>query len=228
MSANNPNDGRAVHTPMLKTIASLVVIVASLAFLFVRLPPKIEEAPHVGIGQKLAEQAGKSLGSGGKIVLIAPDRSVFRYPGFEIQLKAFHAALRKARLTVSATNLIKLDPLYLVRVPSGDFANILRKQSDGDVVVSLLGPPILTAEQKSKLPPRHPRVVAVCSGDLPLYVNLKGLFDDDLLHAAIISRPSPSPAPRTGSSEDSFNHFYHLITAANTSDLPAPLRAANP
>src|ERR1044071_6854910 len=178
---------------MLKTTISLVVLIAAAAVLFfqlVGLPPKVDAPPHIGIGQNLAEQAAKALGHGGKIVLIAPDCSVFRYPGFEIQLKAFYGALRKARLNVAATNLIKLDPLYLVRVPSGDFANVLRKQSDADVVVSLLGPPILTAEQKSKLPPRHARVVAVCSGDLPRYVNLKGLFDDDLLHAAIVSRPA--------------------------------------
>jgi hypothetical protein len=147
----------------------------------------------------------------------------FQHPGAEIQLVAFHRALRQAKLTVAATNWIKLNPLYLRRVPPGDFADILRKQSDADVIVSLLGPPLLGAEHKARIGEKHPRVVAVCPGDLPLYFNLKPLFADNLLHAAIISRRSPGPAPQSENLSQWFDHFFQWITAQNLADLPEPM-----
>src|ERR1051325_4441950 len=210
----------------LKTLFSIVVIIGSAAVLFFRLvglPPKIDALPHVGIGEALAEQAVQALGSGGRIILIAPDTSVFRYPGFEIQLKTFFKAIRKANLSVSATNLIKLDPLRLVRVPPDDFVSLLNKRSEADVIVSLLGPPLPTPEQKAKLPPKHARVVAICSGDMPRQVNLRALFDENLLHAAIVSRPSPPiSVPQTSDVAAWFKHFYLVITPANLGELPAP------
>jgi hypothetical protein len=216
---------------MLKTILSIAVIIVSAGILFLRfvgLPPRIDARPHIGIGEALAEQAAKLVGSGGKITLIAPDNSVHRHPGAEVQLKIFFKALRRANLTVSATNLIKLDPLRLVRVPPDDFVNLLRKQSEADVIVSLLGPPIPTPEQKGRLPAKHGRVVAVCSGDMPRQVNLKSLFEDNLLHAAIVSRTSPAISlPPTDDPQLWFQHFYQTITPANLGDLPAP-QAATP
>lgn len=211
---------------MLKTILSIVVVVACagvLFFRFVGVPPRIDGRAHVGIGEALAEQAVKLSGSGGKITLIAPDISVHRHPGAQTQLKAFFKSLSRAGVTVSATNLVKLDPLRLVRMDANDFMKLLSKQSETDVIVSLLGPPIPTAEQRAKLSGKHGRVVAVCSGDMPLQVNLKSLFDDNLLHAAIVSRPTPGISlPQTDDPQAWFQHFYQTITSANLSELPAP------
>ena len=211
---------------MLKTILAIVVVVACagvLFFRFVGIPPRVDARAHVGIGEALAEQAVKLAGSGGKITLIAPDTSVHRHPGAEAQLKAFFKTLRRAGVTVSITNLIKLDPIRLVRVPPSDFINLLRKQSENDVIVSLLGPPIPTGEQKAALPGKHGRIIAVCSGEMPLHVNLKSLFDDNLLHAAIVSRPTPGISlPQTDDPQAWFQHFYMTVTSANLGDLPLP------
>jgi hypothetical protein len=215
-----------------KTAVSLVVIVACAAYLAIRYfgpPPKIDARPHIGIGNALADQAAKALGGGGRIFLIAPDVSVFSHPGAEVQLKAFHSALRKANLSVAATNWIKLDPDRPLRVPPGDFVELLRKRSEADVVVSLLGPPLPTAEQKAKLPAKRARIIAVVSEDLIRQVNLQSIFDENLLYAAIVNRPVPTvPAPQTDNPQAWFDHLYTIATARNLTDLPAPLRAANP
>lgn len=215
---------------MLKTILSIVVIVASagvLFFRFVGIPPRVDARAHIGIGEALAEQALKSAGSGGKITLVAPDISAHRHPGAEAQLKAFFKALRRAGATVSITNTVKLDPLRLVRKDPNDFMKLLLKQSEKDVVVSLLGPPLPTTEQRAALSGKHGRIVAVCSGDMPLQVNLRSLFEDNLLHAAIVSRPTPGISlPQTDDPQAWFQHFYQVITPANLSDLPAPRLAA--
>ena len=57
-----------------------------------------------------------------------------------------YEGLRKAKLTLATTNLIKFDPLRLVRMPSGEFVQLLRQHSEGDVIVSLLGPPVLESQ----------------------------------------------------------------------------------
>lgn len=208
-----------------KLIVSVSVIVAALAaLLFQFLPghPQLEARPHEGIGEVLAEEALRLAGGGGRITLIAPDTEVFQYPGAEVQWQAFRRALRAAHVTLAATNLVKLDPLRPPRVPPDFFVDILRKQSDSDVVVSLLGPPLLTAEQKTRLGTKRPRVLAVCSGELPRQADLAALFADNLLAAAIVSRPSPvSSPPASGGARDWFNHYYQLITAKNLADLPA-------
>lgn len=215
-----------MHKQKLKTLLSLTAILVAAVILYLRMferAPKIEARPHLAIGEVLAEQAAKTVGNGGRITLIAPDTSVFEYPGAELQLKAFHRALQKANLHVAGTNLIKLDPNRLMHVRPGDLIEILRKLAEPDVVVSLLSPTLPMAEQKTRLPEKHARVIAVCSGETPRQVNLKALFDDHLLHIAIISRSHPSPAvPQSENLQEWFAHFFQLVTTTNTADLPAP------
>jgi len=215
-----------------KATLSLLVIAGVLAFFAFRylgFPPKIDARPHLGIGQALAEEAAQLAGVGGRIIIVAPDVKVFRYPGAEVQLKAFRDALRQANLTVFATNWIRRDPLRVAAVEPGDFANLLRKYGEADVIVSLLGPPNLTAEQKAKLPPKRARVVALCSGDLPKQVPLQPLFDENLIQTAIISRSlPPASTPATDDPQKWFEHFYRVVTAKNLNDLPPVMRAALP
>jgi hypothetical protein len=215
-------------TQKVKTGVSLAIIIASLGFLafhFFGPLPKIDPRPHIGIGNALAEQAAKALGGGGRIILIAPDTSVFRWPGAEVQLKTLHNAFRKAKLEVAATNTIKLDPGRLMRVNGEDFLNVLRKQSEADVIVSLLGPPVLTTEQKAKVPAKHARVVAVCTGEIPRQVNLSALMEENLVFAAIVSRLTPGLSPpQTDDPQAWFDHFYETVMAKNLAELSPSVR----
>lgn len=204
-----------------KIVFSLLAIIASSGLLLYRyFQPiqKMEPRPHLALGEALAERTVTLLGSGGRITLIVPDTVTFKYPGAELQLKAFHRALRRAGLSVAVTNVIRLDPLRPPRVPPGD--EVFRKQSDADVVVSLMGPPSLTAEQKARLGEKRPKVIAVCSGDMSRQINLKALFADNLLQAAIISRPKPGPPPASENLAPWFDQYFQWITPQNVSDLP--------
>ena len=219
-----------MQTEKTKAIAAGVMMVAAVSLLYFSLhqsPPKVEPRPAEGLGQVLAEEAAKLLG-GGRVTLITWDLTTLKNPTAELQMKSFYKAARKANLTLASTNAIKLDPLRLVRVPSGDFLEILKKQSDSDVIVSFLGPPLLNSEQRSKLGDRKPRVVALCSGGMPRQIDLKELFAQNLLQVGIISRPAPAPEPPPSSNpRDWFDHFYQVITSANLSDLPAPTNSVS-
>lgn len=208
----------------LKTWFSAAAIAVALVILYFRVferAPKFDERPHLALGEAVAEQAAKIAGTAGRITLIAPDTSVFENPSVDLQLRAFHRALQKANLSVGATNLIKHDPLRLPRVPP-ELVEMLRKQSEADVVVSWLGPLTPSVEQKARLPSKHARVVAICSGWMPRQINLKALFDDGLLDAAIISRAAPAPGlPQSDNLQQWFSHFFQVVTPKNISDLPS-------
>jgi len=206
-------------------VATLTILGALLVLYFsvYGTAPRVEPRPHRALGQVVAEEAGKLLGNGGRITVIARNTAVFKNPAADVQMKAFYRAIKKAKLPLAATNAITLNPISLVRVPPGDAYEVLRKQSDGDVVVSFLGPPVVGRELWPKLGNARHRVVAVCSGATPWQMNLKELFDQNLLHMAVISRPTPETRlPKSSVLRIWFDHFYQVITPANLSDLPLP------
>ncbi len=217
----------------LKVIVSLALLAACLIFLgvrFLQLPPQFDQREHLGIGTALAEQALKLAAGGGRIVLLVPDTALFDYPGAEAQVKAFHTTLRQAKVQVSATHSVRLDPLRPPRAPAGDLVDLLHKyNAESDVVVSLLGPAVVPPELKPRLPARHARVVALCSGEMPRQINLVELFDENLLHVAIVNRAKPDFI-RPSSDEPMvwFDHFYRIISSRNAAELIDLAKAAAP
>ena len=203
-------------------VASLTIL-GALSFLYFSqhgLPPRVDPRPHQALGQTVAEEALKLLRPGGRIILITRDTVTFRNPAVDAQMKSFHRTLHKAGTSVAVTNLVKLDPLRLVSVPPGDFFQILKKASEADVVVSFLGPPALSPEQLAKLEEKKPKVIAVCTGSVPSQVDLKRIFEDKLLQAAVISRKIVTAgAPATDNPQGWFDHLYALVTPATVSDL---------
>jgi len=208
----------------------MAACLAYLGTLFVHLRPPFDHREHIGIGTVLAEQAAKLAGGGGRIVLIVPDTTLFDYPGAEAQLKAFHSSLRQAKLQVSATYPVRLDPLRPPRAPAADLVDMLRKySSESDVVVSLLGPGVPSPDLKLRLPPRHARILALCSGEMPRQINLPALFDENLLHVAIVSRANPDFIRPT--SDDPmvwFHHFYQVVSNRAALELLEPAKVAAP
>jgi hypothetical protein len=210
----------------IKTILASLVILAAVAFIYFSMtprPPSVESNPHEALGQAVAKEAVNLLGSGGRVTLVVRDTRVFPNPATDYQVAAFRETLRKAKVSIAATNLIKLDPLRLPRVAPGDFLEIIKRTQEGDVIASFLGPPVISAKEKAQLGDKRPRIVAVCTGPMPRQINLQELFAQNLLHAAVISLPSPDPAlPKTENLQIWFDHFFQLVTPANLNDLPVP------
>ncbi len=206
----------------IKLALALVMALSAGMALFVQFyhpTPHIEPGPHRGIGEALAGRVLQLAPSGARIALIAPDTSAGKFPGAAVQLPAFHEALARAGRSVTFTNVVKLDPNRIVRAPPGDFADILRKLNDADVVVSLLGPPLLSPEQKARVGEKRPRVIAVCTGDMPRQVPWKALFSEGLLHAAIVSHRNPAARlPTADDPAEWFNHSFAWATAVDAAE----------
>src|SRR5207249_10552895 len=137
----------------------------------------------------------------------------FKQPAADIQLNSFKKELRRGGGTIAATQLIQVDPLRPLEVPPGDFFEWIRKAPPGSVIVSFMGPPLLTEEQRSQLGVIKPKIVAFCSGNLPDYVDLRALFDRQLLHAAVVSRRNSEPPPSKAKAwTGSFDQLYMTAT----------------
>jgi hypothetical protein len=210
-----------------KTVAASLTLCGACLGFFMGLrggSPKYDPAPQEAAGAVLAEETVKLAGSAGRITVIARDTALFANPAADSLLKGFCATLKRGGRTVTATNLVKLDPLRLVRVPPGDFYELLRKQTDRDVVVSFLGPPLLAPEQKARLGEKSARIVAFCPGPLPRQVNLVELFEQNMLHVVVISRPHPPLTPPSSPGGRAwFDYLYQVITSANLAEMPVPL-----
>lgn len=198
-------------TKKLRITGAIVLIAVSWSVLFVTLfrdPPFPDAAIHAAIGKALAQQAAALGQSGALALVLRPDTTEFPRPAFALQFKALEKELRRAGMQMESRSF-EIDPLRPNEVPPGDFFEILRKAPPKTVIVSLLGPPLISPEQRKQLGSVPARVVAFCSGSLVARVDLQKLFGDGLLHAAVIEKyPSPAGATRT------FEQLYSILTAA--------------
>ena len=200
------------------------VIMAALLWLYLFFnprPPAINRPLHKRVGEVLAAEAIKLLEPGARLIVIARAKEPFQVPAAAAQLDAFLRTIGKAGKNVTTTRLLTVDPLRVTSVPPGDFFDLMRQAGSNDVIVSFLGPPLLGDEQLNKLAGKRPRILALCSGAMPLQVDLRKMFERQLLLAAVISRTN-APAQATASSaEAAFDQMFQIVTPANVAELPA-------
>src|SRR5690348_16149148 len=113
--------------------------------------PGINPKPHEASGWMMARQAMKLLKPGGQIVVIARDTTAFKNPASDIQLNSFKATLSDAGIPIGNLLALQVDPLRPVEVPPGDFFELIKNIPKGAVIVSFMGPPILTEQQRKQL-----------------------------------------------------------------------------
>ena len=171
---------------LIATIVATVMAVVAALFFFVTLPAPVDNKLHGQIGAALAEQAAGLVRPGGKITVICRDTETFPQPSMETLLKSFKGRISKG--TTVATLPVQVDPLRPAAAPPGDFFELIRKSKPEDVVVSLLGPPILSDEQRFMLGGVRPQIVALCAGPSVGDMDLRRFFDAGLLHAAVVSQ----------------------------------------
>jgi hypothetical protein len=209
-------DSKTINILSLCLIAAAVVILAAGAF---HLPPRFDKNLHAEIGRTLAREAAKLGASGKEIVLIRRDNEAFSQPAMETAAAAFRTEITRSGIKEVTIHAVRLDPLKPAEVPSGDFFEILRRSTDKQMIVSLLGPPILSEDQVSKLGTLKAKVVAFCPGATS-GVDLRTLFKAGLLHAAIIERNSErQPGNKPG--KVTFDQLYTVVESGSSPSLTA-------
>ena len=188
------------------SLGAIFISAGIIALTVWALPPKVDSKLYSEIGTVLARQALELLPSGGEILVIARETEAYPQPAMEIGLKEFQKQASRAGVNVTVKR-IQLDPLRSVEVPPGDFYEVIRRAKGKQVIVSLLGPPVLEPEQRSKLQKETPKIVALCTGNLAEQTDLEELFQRGLLHAAIVRKESSK------NSGESFDQLYAAVKA---------------
>jgi hypothetical protein len=208
------------------TCAGLITAVALGALMAstTNWPPRLDHEPHEAAGRILAQEALRRRGPGGRLTVITRDASDFKQPAPDILFASFKRAVGRAGATVAAVHALEVDPLRLIEVPSGDFMELIGKAPSGSVIVSLMGPPLLTSEQRLELGQIRPKIVAFCPGSQPAQIDLRQVFAQGVLDVAIVNRPhSPAAAERRHAAGQD---MFQVITATNVWALYASSGAA--
>ena len=198
-------------------IVSIMVASAACAAIFLSswdFGPSVDRKLHSEIGRVLAKEALNLLRPGGQITVITRDTEAFPQPALDILLTSFQEELRRGGDFNVGTQTLQLDPLRPVEVPPGDFYELIRRSTAERIIVSFLGPPVLTQEQRGALGRVKPKIIAFCSGNLAETLDLSELFSEGLLHVAVVNRPaSPATGDTRPNSPGTFDRLYRVVRA---------------
>lgn len=202
-------------TALLVTIAAWLGLYLTLA----GLGPQTDRRTPEATGTVLAQQTLRLLPAGGQVTIIARDTTAFKNPASDIQLASFKKALRK-RAAIRSIHLVQVDPLRPVEVPAADFLELLQRSPESDVIVSFMGPPLMSADQPRRSRGRWPAVVAFCPGSLAENASLPALFQQGLLETVIVPRrDKPPTTEKPGNLTEWFERSFQIITAADAAKL---------
>jgi hypothetical protein len=181
---------------------------------------KFNLALHQAIGRALAEETARALSHTGKLVTIAVELG--HLPELKAQLDEFERTLRAyPHLTILHKYQLETDDKPKFSFGSGlsgrRFVRIVNKNLTADAFVSFVGAPGLSKDELAELKKQPVLIAEARSPD-----KLKRLFDEKILHAAVVSRftfPTPVKGqPRTP--QEWFDQRCQLVTAQNASILP--------
>ena len=204
-------------------VATLVTAASGLSVLLSVVGgfgPRLDPAPHQAVGRILADQTLSLLKPSGLVTVIARDTATFQNPASDILLASFRAELAKSGVKIDSVQTLQVDPLRPVGVPPGDFFQWIKNATKGTVIVSLMGPPVLSEAQAAQLGNVQPAIVAFCSGSMRDQIDLRSLFSRGLLHAAVVSKRDV-PAQQNGhlTEREAFDRQFVEVTAANVAVL---------
>jgi len=185
--------------------------------------PAVDRGLHRSVGSTLGKQALSLVGSGGRVLILTRDTETFAQPALDATVSALRQELDRGGVTAVSELKLQVDPLRPAEVPSGDFFDQIRKAKEGDVIVSLLGPPFLDEEQWKRLGKIKPKMVALCSGNLVRTVDLRRFFEAGHLHAGVVSHPASFGGGQDGTKTvvpASFDQLYLAVGAGNLAKLP--------
>ena len=204
---------------VIQAVAAIVTVGAVAAMMVTErggFAAGVNPAPHRAAGAELAHKALSLMKPGGQITVITRDTTAFQNPASDFLLESFQRELRRAHASISSIERLQVDPLRLIEVPSGDFQRWIHHAAAGDVIVSMMGPPLLTSEQRRQLGEIQPAIVAFCPGNWPDRMDLRPLFAQGLLRAVIVSRGDQRSA---AVNSEKFDQNFAVVTSADVDDF---------
>jgi len=206
------------NRPVVAAAAGVVLVgsLAALAWTWAGAPAPGPGPIQDAVGEALGRQVLKQLGSGGRMIVLMRDTAVYPQPAADRVLAALDHTVRGGGGPAPEVQTFEVDPLRPAQVPPGDFLEQIRRARTGDVLVSLMGPPLLSDEQRAQLPAvPAPRIVVLCAGPFPDAAAVRSLAQQHLLHAAVMDRPDGGAAvPPARRGREAFDDCYVVFETA--------------
>lgn len=211
-------DNKAIGTlAALVALGSILTIVICLAGVF---GPRVDSAQPRAVGRVLAERTLSLLKPGGLVTVLTRDTTAFQNPASDILLGSFRKTLAKAGVKIDSIQTLQVDPLRPVAVPAGDFFQWINSAAKGSVIVSLMGPPVLSEAQSARLGEVKPAIIAFCPGPVRDQVDLGSLFSRGLLKAAVVGKRRVAAQRHANVGErEAFDRQFFEVTPTNLNGL---------
>ncbi len=213
--------------PLVKAISVFLILVSTTSIFLsqCKFKPRSSIRPYEALGYGMAmEVIETSSGQPSQIVIVDDFQQHTESRAFQKQMSLFHETLQKEpAVRILATETLPQQPPYDSQqgahftslrgfgegMPSEIYFRILKDHPEASVIVSFIGPPILTEEEFAQLPQRLPRMIAYCSHES----GLKQHFADRILFQAVVpKKPFPKGKPPR-SIENTFQFYYKVVTA---------------
>ena len=182
--------------------------------------PRFNVVLHQSVGRALAGETARLVNNSGKVVVIAIELAAV--PELKAQLDEFERTLHRfPHIKLEKSYKLETDdkPKYSfgTGLSGRRFVRIVNKNPDADAVVSFIGAPMLSGDEVAQLKKTPLFIAEARSVD-----KLKSLFDQKILHAAVVSRfqfPTPIKGkPRTP--QEWFDQRFQIVTTNNAAELP--------
>lgn len=154
-------------------------------------PPRPDAEVPAGIGAALAREILREVKPGIGVAVVRREVEGSAQPEDELLFRGFERAFLAGGGRIAVVQAIQVDPLRPLEVPPGDFFELIRKSPPGSGIVSLMGPPLLSAErwaQVGAVRGEVPPIVAFCPGATASRGGLSGLLAERKVRAAVVER----------------------------------------
>jgi len=205
------------------TAAAALALIAIAIFLLWRQfsTPRVNLRPSSAVGEVLADELGRMLGTTGRVVLIGRGSSRDGGDASSQQIASLQTALKRRALTQSTVTE------WLPRPPAGtmdlggvspeQFLELIDKNKDANSFVVFAGLPPLSQDLAAKIAARSLKLLAVCGYN----ANVRHWLEGRALLVAVVPRPDDLPAGTSPpqSPIDWFRREFQMLTPENVGQL---------
>jgi hypothetical protein len=170
----------------------------------------------------LAELTKKHVGGSGSILFITEEGSKIT----KDRNDRFKELVNQSGIQIVAKELVSEEELFAGSdqnpeileqrgIPTEKFFSLLQKYPDVKLIVSFVGPPVLTQEDFERLPQNPPQMIVYSDSRKVMGLGTKELISDGLVNTFVVPNPELVPINESLSMMDKFRICHYVYTTEN-------------
>lgn len=202
---------------LLTIVVCLLLLAASITWIYLQNRSKVDDTknaskPLESLGVVLAQETVKLVNGRGKVLLITVAN---RVPAAKPQpeVSGFEKELKKTAGITLVKEQVAQDG---IEIPADQFVKMLGRNRSADVVVSLVGCPVIKEGNLASLGEKTPKFICVAWSN----AGIRGMLQQKLVELAVLARVTPAPNKTPVTARDWFDNYFEIYTSANCASLP--------